>query len=74
MHLPDVTGRELAELQIDEDQAAEPTVEEQQIDLTERPLSRRVMARWRAVNSSFMATSVVRPLAVAHGGDFSRRG
>src|SRR5512142_1811042 len=26
------------------------------------------MARWRAVNSSFMATSVVRPLAVAHGG------
>src|SRR5947199_3913019 len=25
------------------------------------------MARWRAVNSSCMGTSVVRPLAVAHG-------
>src|SRR5262249_11475213 len=31
------------------------------------------MARWRAVNSSCMGTSVVRPLAVAHGG-YSRRG
>src|SRR5579871_6121210 len=30
------------------------------------------MARWRAVNSSCMGTSVVRPLAVAHG-RYSRR-
>src|SRR5512135_2756475 len=32
------------------------------------------MARWRAVNSSLMGTSVVRPLAVAHEGHFSWRG
>src|ERR1043166_5964137 len=30
------------------------------------------MARWRAANSSYMGTSVVRPLAVAHGG-YSKR-
>src|SRR5258708_35846658 len=39
---------------------------------TGRPLRRSVMARCRAVNSSCMGTSVVRPLAVAHGG-YSRR-
>src|SRR5262249_58426960 len=38
---------------------------------TERLERRRVMARWRAVNSSFMGTSVGRPPAVAHGGDSS---
>jgi hypothetical protein len=32
------------------------------------------MARWRAVNSSFMGTSVVRPLAMAHGGHFIQGG
>ncbi|HMB02864.1 MAG TPA: hypothetical protein VKP69_03880, partial [Isosphaeraceae bacterium] len=46
----------------------------EQIDLIERPLSRRVMARWRAVNSSLMVTSVVRPLAIAHGGNVIQRG
>src|SRR6516165_10024929 len=39
----------------------------------DRPLRRRVMARWRAVNSSCMGTSVVRPLAVAHGGNSRQR-
>src|SRR5262249_61176834 len=41
---------------------------------TERPWRRRVMARWRAANSSCMGTSVVRPLAVAHGGNSNRTG
>jgi hypothetical protein len=31
-----------------------------------------VMARWRAVNSLCMGTSMVRPLTVAHGGHSSR--
>src|SRR6516165_10877890 len=39
---------------------------------TNRPLRRSEMARWRATNSSCMGTSVVRPLAVAHGGHSSR--
>src|SRR6266852_8562766 len=42
------------------------------MSVTGRPLRRSVMARWRAVNSSCMGTSVVRPLAVAHGGYSSR--
>src|SRR5262249_41423966 len=42
--------------------------------LTGRPWMRRVMARWRAANSSCMGTSVVRPLAVAHGGESNRAG
>src|SRR5262245_22537991 len=41
---------------------------------TGRPWRRRVMARWRAANSSCMGTSVVRPLAVAHGGNSNRAG
>jgi hypothetical protein len=41
------------------------------MSLTERPASRRVMARWRAVNSSLRGPSVVRPLAVAYGGNSS---
>src|SRR4051812_43584658 len=44
------------------------------MDLTGRPPRRSAMARWRAANSSCMGTSVVRPLAVAHGGYSSRRG
>src|SRR6516165_3545321 len=40
---------------------------------TGRPLRRSAMARWRAVNSSCMGISVVRPLAVAHGGHSNRR-
>ena len=39
-----------------------------QMDWTGRPLRRRAMARWRAANSSCRGASVVRPLAVAHGG------
>src|SRR3954463_5687542 len=42
------------------------------MDLTGRPPRRSVMARWRAANSSCMGASVVRPLAVAHGGHSSR--
>src|SRR5262245_15075845 len=40
--------------------------------LTGRPARRRVMARCRAVYSSFMGASVVRPPAVAHGGHSSQ--
>src|SRR5438045_168888 len=36
--------------------------------LTERPARRRLMARCRAVSSSFMVSSAVRPLPVARGG------
>src|SRR4051812_26674491 len=42
------------------------------MDLTGRPPRRSIMARWRAANSSCMGASVVRPLAVAHGGHSSR--
>src|SRR3954453_9182998 len=42
------------------------------MDLTDRPPRRSVMARWRAANASCMGASVVRPLAVAHGGHSSR--
>src|SRR5437867_9056961 len=43
------------------------------MDGTAWPARRSVIARCRAVNSSFMGTSVVRPRAVAHGGQSRRK-